>query len=104
MTFSLQSMIREEIEKTNNRIRIVDSKIGLLKEAVPYSALDEIEFRHGHANRNTRCEIWIIANMLQEARNDDAMLLTIYENITRNNINYYYILPDTKKPSMKYQD
>ena len=101
LTFSLQSMMREEIENTNNHIRIVGSKIGLLKEAIPYSALDEIEFRHGHANRNTRCEIWIIANTLQEAQNDDVMLQTIYDNITSNNINYYYILPDAEKNKLE---
>ena len=52
-------------------------------------------------NRNTRCEIWIIANMLQEAQNDDVMLQTIYGNITRNNINYYYILPDAEKNKLE---
>lgn len=101
LTFSLQSMMREVIEKTNTNIRIVDSKIGLLKESIPYSALDEIEFRHGQYNKDTKCEMWIIANMLQEAQNDDAMLLTIYENITRNNISYYYILPATE--NSKYE-
>ena len=39
--------------------------------------------------------------MLQEAQNDDVMLQTIYDNITSNNINYYYILPDAEKNKLE---
>ena len=83
LTFSIKSIIQEELESTNASIKNVDSKVGLLKESIPYNTLDEIEYRHGHNTKSENCEMWIIANMLQEAKNDDSMLLTIYENISQ---------------------
>lgn len=92
-SFSIRSIFRRELGKTNQNIDCIDKKMGILKGAIPYSRLDDIEDLHG--NRKVNCEIWIIANMLQEAKNDDSLLFTIYRNITKNAVHYYYILPDS---------
>lgn len=92
-SFTVRAIFRRELINTNQNIDCLDKKIGILQSAIPYSRLDDIEDLHG--SRKVNCEIWIIANMLQEAKNDDSLLFTIYRNITKNAVHYYYILPDS---------
>lgn len=99
LTFSIHSTINEEIEKTNIRIEELSLKVDFFQKLIPYSKLDEIEFQHGCSSRNKKnitCEMWIIANTLQESKNDDSMIRAIYDNITKNGVCYYYVLPDTR--------
>ena len=49
--------------------------------------------------------MWIIANTLQEANNsdtkDNTLLDTIYDNITRNKVHYFYVLPYSEKSKLE---
>lgn len=95
---SIRNCIKEETQKDHN---IILDELTLLKGAIPFSELDEKEYEHGHKNKNVTCEIWVISNTLQEAESDNDILLTIYENILKNNVIYYYILPDNAKSRME---
>lgn len=101
LMFSLKSIFKVELEKTNKNIKYVDEKIKVLNDSIPFSYLDEIERRHGCDNKSVNCEMWIIANTLQEAKNDDSVLMTIYDNITLNHVQYFYVLPDTQKSHLE---
>lgn len=100
LSFVIKNLIKEEQNIINNNILCLNSKIEVFNNLIPFSQLDEIERQHGRDNRNTagKCEIWIIANLLQEARNNDNDLIeAIYDNITKYRVHYYYILPATEK-------
>ena len=96
LTFTLKALIKSELENTNNNIDCIEAKIGILNNAIPFAYLDDIERHHGSENKNINCEMWIIANTIQEAKNDDLILHTIYDNITLNRVHYFYVLPKTQ--------
>lgn len=101
LTFTLRTIIKEENENITSRISNVEMNVGLLKDSIPFSYLDDIERHHGSDNKNIKCEIWIIASTLQEAKNDETLLRTIYDNITLNRVHYYYILPQNNISNME---
>lgn len=104
LSFTLTRSIKEEHIITNDKLEQLTEKNNYVKSLVPFSSLDEIERRHGRDNQNIigTCEIWIIANLLQESSPKDKteaddLINTIYDNITKYKVHYYYILPDTDK-------
>lgn len=99
---SMKTIIKEQIEITNNNISDIKTKVQMFDEAIPFSYLDDVERQHGKDNKNIPCEMWVIANTLQEAENSktkesNCIIATIFDNITRNNVHYYYVLPDCEK-------
>lgn len=99
---SIKTIMKEEIETTNNSIGEIKTKVQMFDESIPFAYLDDVERQHGKNNRNMPCEMWIIANTLQEATHDnlnknDDISDTIFDNITRNNVHYYYVLPNNEK-------
>lgn len=98
LTFVLKDISKSLISKIEQQSNETNSKIDLLKKSISYSELKLIEKYHGSIGRNITNEVWIVANKLQEAdstqKDCQDMLNTIYENITRNHVKYYYTLPD----------
>lgn len=105
LTFTLKDIIKKEVESINGNLVCIDTKVGVLNDCIPFSYLDDIERRHGKGNKNVDCEMWIIANTLQEANNsetkDNALLNTIYDNITHNKVHYFYVLPYSEKSKLE---
>lgn len=101
LTFTLKSIVNDEIDCINQNLDCIDTKVGILNGCIPFSYLDDIERRHGKDNKNVDCEMWIIANTLQEAKNNDSLLHTIYDNITLNKVHYYYVLPYSEKSKLE---
>ena len=105
LTFTLKDVIKKEVESINGNLVCIDTKVGVLNDSIPFSYLDDIERRHGEGNKDVNCEMWIIANTLQEAYNsgtkDSSLLNTIYDNITHNKVHYFYVLPHNEKSKLE---
>ena len=109
-SFTFNNIIKEEHTITNNMLQSLSEKNSYLSRLIPFSSLDEIERRHGRDNQNRtgNCEVWVISNVLQESspknRTDpDDLINTIYDNITKYRVHYYYVLPDTEKSKMEIE-
>lgn len=102
LSFSIRNIIKEEQVITNEKLDVLNGKNDFVQNLIPFSSLDEIEQKHGRDNQNRTgtCEVWIIANVLQESKqkdNNDDLINAIYDNITKYRVHYYYILPKTDK-------
>jgi len=99
LCYALKGLMKSESIKINETIYLnmscVNSKLRLIGESITFAQLEQIEKQHGSDNRTVKSEMWIIANSLQEAKKDKNVLSTIYDNITLNNVHYYYVLPET---------
>ena len=104
---TIRTIIQEELKTTNSYIEKADQKIEVLNNSIPYDSLDYIERSHGLQSKDVKNEVWIIANDLQEADQGsiagENFLNTIYDNITKNNVFYYYILPDTRSSHLQIE-
>lgn len=98
LTFIFKDILKSLISKTKQQSDEISLKIDLLKKSTSYSQLKLIEKYHRSIGKNIINEIWVVSNKLQEADSNQSdcqdMLNTIYENITRNHVQYYYTLPD----------
>lgn len=110
LLFSINNIAREEHTITNNKLICLDEKNSYFRGLVPFSHLDAIERRHGRDNQNRtgNCEIWVITNVLQESSQKNKaeandLINTIYDNITKYRVHYYYVLPNTEKSKMEIE-
>lgn len=110
VSFTFNNIVKEEHTVTNNMLACLSEKNSYLHGLVPFSHLDEIERRHGRDNQNCtgKCEVWVISNDLQESSSQNKtevcdLINTIYDNITKYRVHYYYILPDTDKSKMEIE-
>lgn len=98
LTFVLKDLLKLLISEVKQQTDTISSKIDLLKESTTYSELKLIEKYHGSIEKNIINEVWIVSNELQESNSNQKdcqdMLKTIYDNITKNHVQYYYTLPD----------
>lgn len=104
LSFTINNIVKEEHMTTNGIVNELNQKNKYINELIPFSYLDEIERRHGRDNQNHtgNCEIWVIANVLQESSQKNKveaedLINVIYDNITKYRVHYYYILPCTEK-------
>jgi len=83
----------------------IDIRLKVFQNTIPFSELAEVEKRHGIDNDEVSNEVWVIANKLQEAEQDDPLgnlfLETILLNIKKNNVIYYYMLPNKEEAKLQ---
>lgn len=75
-----------------------------VSESVSFSQLTVIEEKHGLSNAEKRNHVVNITNELQEAHGgieNDEILKTIYNNISRNGVEYFYVLPKNSEGKME---
>lgn len=100
---AMKKIVEEELGNTNAKIDNLGKKTDYFNGLVSFEQLDAIERKHGCDSQNIGgCKIWIIANELQESSTINQteindLINTIYDNITKYRVQYYYVLPDTDK-------
>jgi hypothetical protein len=88
----------EKTEKAlSERINDCAAEIKTHCEMVHFEQLTHVEMRHGIYSKKRKNQIWIVTNTLQEVEDGAAgiaILESIFQNITKYNVQYYYIMPD----------